>query len=114
MPLLFAYGSLQRPDVQLATFGRYLVGGDDELPQYHLARVPIEDAQVAEEFGAPFFSNAQFDGTDASKLAGTAFEMTDDEIARADGYEARYAYMRVLVRLSSGRTAWVYVHQPTA
>lgn len=112
MPLLFTYGSLQRPDVQLATFGRHLVGGPDELRQYHLARVPINDPRIVEEFGASHFNNARFDGSETSQLAGMAFEMTDDEIAQADGYEARYSYMRVLVRLASGRSAWVYVHQP--
>lgn len=112
MPLLFTYGSLQRPEVQLATFRRHLVGGHDELMQHRLVRVPIDDPRVVEEFGAPYFNNAQFDGADSSRLAGMAFEMTDEELAEADGYEARYSYLRVLVRLASGRTAWVYVHQP--
>jgi hypothetical protein len=112
VPLLFTYGSLQRPEVQLATFGRHLAGGADDLPQYHLARVPIDDPRVIEEFGEPHFNNAQFDGAETSRLAGMAFEMTDAEIAQADGYEARYSYVRVLARLASGRTAWVYVHQP--
>ena len=36
------------------------------------------------------------------------FEITDDELARADEYEVR-EYSRITVELASGRQAWVYV-----
>jgi hypothetical protein len=39
-------------------------------------------------------------------------ELTENELARADEYEAEYGYRRVLVQLKSGREGWVYVHDP--
>ena len=45
MPLIFSYDTLQRPDVQLSTFGRLLHGQRDALPQYELA--------AADSYGQP-------------------------------------------------------------
>ena len=39
MPLLFSYGTLQREDVQLTTFGRRLSGTRDELVGYESSLV---------------------------------------------------------------------------
>ena len=36
MPTVFSYGSLQRPEVQVSTFGRLLDGRPDALPRYEL------------------------------------------------------------------------------
>ena len=41
-------------------------------------------------------------------MAGTVFEVSEDELARADTYEVD-AYRRVAVTLASGLAAWVYV-----
>ena len=34
----------------------------------------------------------------------------DEEIARADAFEAQYNYKRIHVQLASGKEAWCYVH----
>ena len=79
--LLFSYGTLQQPDVQLATFGRHLGGERD----------PVLVAS---------------DRADAA-VDGTVFTITAAELAAADEYEVD-DYSRVLVSLRSGRQAWVY------
>ena len=48
---LFSYGTLQQPEVQLATFGRLLDSRPDQLPGYCLAMLAIDDAQVVATSG---------------------------------------------------------------
>jgi hypothetical protein len=40
------------------------------------------------------------------------FELTDDELASVDEYEAPFRYARIAAMLASGKRAWVYVHAP--
>jgi hypothetical protein len=40
-------------------------------------------------------------------VVGTVFELTADEIARADDYEVD-DYQRVKAKLKSGRSCWIY------
>ena len=88
MPLLFSYGTLQQEEVQLSTFGRKLEGEKDLLLGYEPSLVKIRDGSVQ----------------------GTVFEVTDDELAQADRFEAEFAYTRVTAALASGKEAWVYIH----
>jgi hypothetical protein len=111
MPLLFSYGDLRREPVQLSTFGRRLHGQSDELVGFELSFVPIDDPQLAERLGKTHHDNARANGIETSRVPGMVFEVTDDELARADAFEAAFAYLRVSVALASGREAWVYVHQ---
>ena len=46
MPLLFSYGTLQKEEVQRATFGRPLQGRVDVLVGFELSLVKIEDSQT--------------------------------------------------------------------
>ena len=46
MPLLFSYGTLRDPQVQLDTFGRLLTGEMDELVGFEPSRVKIEDPDL--------------------------------------------------------------------
>jgi gamma-glutamylcyclotransferase (GGCT)/AIG2-like uncharacterized protein YtfP len=110
MPLLFSYGTLQQEDVQRSTFGRLLNGERDQLVGFEPARLKIEDPAIAARMGKTHLDDARYNGNDASRVAGTVFEVTDDELAAADGYEAQYSYRRVSAVLASGRPAWVYVH----
>jgi hypothetical protein len=114
MPLVFSYGSLQQEDVQRSTFGRRLRGHPDELPGFELSSVPITDPRVAAASGATHHANATFNGRPDSRVSGTAFELTDAELAAADRYEEPAAYVRVAVSLASGNQAWVYVHARSA
>jgi gamma-glutamylcyclotransferase (GGCT)/AIG2-like uncharacterized protein YtfP len=110
MPRLFSYGSLQQEEVQLATFGRKLSGEPDLLTGYEPALVRITDPAVAERLKKTHHDNIKNTGDDWSSVQGMAFEVTDDELAKADGYEAAYNYHRIEVTLGSGNTAWVYLH----
>jgi hypothetical protein len=110
MPLLFSYGTLQLEDVQLATFGRTLAGEKDLLVGYEPSLVAIPDPAIAARLKKTHHDNVKKTGDDWSNVQGTAFEVTDAELAQADIYEAEFDYQRVLVGLASGKDAWVYVH----
>jgi len=100
MALLFSYGSLQRAEVQRAAFGRLLEG--------------TQDALVAFEFVPPApgvspHANVIRSSRNDSRVPGTAFEITDAELAAADEYERRDGYVRIAATLASGKSTWVYV-----
>ena len=111
MPVLFSYGTLQDEEVQLKTFGRTLNGEKDLLHGYEPSLVPIEDAAVAERLRRTHHDNITPTGDEWSSVQGTALEVSDEELAKADAFEAEFKYRRVEVALSSGRSAWVYVYQ---
>ncbi|MGN6527443.1 MAG: gamma-glutamylcyclotransferase family protein [Burkholderiaceae bacterium] len=108
MPLLFSYGTLQQDDVQRATFGRLLAGRADALVGWAQAMVAIEDPAVVATSGKTHHPIVRPSGDAADRVPGTAFEVTDAELAAADRYEVA-AYRRVGVTLASGSEAWVYV-----
>jgi hypothetical protein len=105
---LFSYGTLQLESVQLATFGRRLVGSRDALPGHAESLLEISDAAVVATSGKTHHPIARFTGRDADAVAGTVFEVTPEELAQADRYEVS-DYQRVAVTLRSGTRAWVYV-----
>jgi gamma-glutamylcyclotransferase (GGCT)/AIG2-like uncharacterized protein YtfP len=108
MPLLFSYGTLQQENVQLSTFGRLLHGHKDQLVGFEESFVKIEDPQVVATSGKTHHPIVKFNGRDDSRVNGTVFEITNEELANADRYEVA-AYKRVAARLASGKQAWVYV-----
>ena len=114
MPLLFSYGTLQRDDVQLTTFGRRLPGQRDELIGCEPSSVKIDDPDVAATLGTTHHAKVTFTGNEGSRVAGTVFEITDAELARSDRFEAAFAYKRVAATLASGRRTWVYVDARSA
>lgn len=110
MPLLFSYGTLQEEAVQLSTFGRRLSGQSDELLRFERSSVRIDDPQLVATLGRTHHANVTFTGNGDSRVPGTAFEITDAELASADEFEAAFLYKRVAAMLASGQQAWVYVH----
>lgn len=106
--LLFSYGTLQQRGVQLATFGRELSGAFDELVGFQESMVKIESPEVVKTSGKDYHRIVKRTDMVDSRVAGTVFEVTDDELAHADKYEVS-DYKRVSVTLGSGRTAWAYV-----
>lgn len=106
---LFSYGTLQSEAVQLATFGRRLVGEPDTLPGYCLTKLEIQDASVVASVGDKSHLNVQFTGFDSDSVVGIAFRVTRKELEQADIYEATANYKRVSVQLKSGNQAWVYL-----
>ena len=112
MPLLFSYGTLQDEAVQLSTYGRRLDGRRDEIVGFEPCSVPIDDPQVAARLGKTHHANASFTGNRDSRVPGTVFDVTGDELTSSDAYERPFAYARVRAALASGLEAWLYVHQP--
>ena len=107
MPLLFSYGTLRDPAVQRANFGRELAGTDDRVLGFRLDQVEITDARVVELSGLTHHPILVATGDPAHAVAGAVFELTDDDLRRADEYEVD-DYRRVEAPLASGGTAWVY------
>ena len=106
--LLFSYGTLQQRDVQQATFGRELRGTADALVGFGQSMVRIDDPEVVKTSGKTHHPIVRHTGIESDRVAGTVFEITDEELANADKYEVS-DYKRVAAPLASGRTAWVYV-----
>ena len=110
MEKLFAYGTLQSEEVQVATFGRRLEGQPDALPQHRLTRITIEDEDFVTKSGTADHRNLQFTGNNSDVVEGIVFNVTAQELGQADTYEPE-GYERVQVQLRSGTYAWVYVHR---
>ena len=108
MQLLFSYGTLQHPSVQLETFGRLLEGSEDALPGYTMDYAEIRDRRVVELSGLSSHPVVRATGNPLDKVVGRALRITEDELEAADEYEVAL-YRRVAVVLASGKTAWVYV-----
>jgi AIG2-like family. len=106
--LLFTYGTLQHPDVQLDTFGRLLEGEDDVLPGYTIDYAEIEDHRVVDLSGLSVHPIVRATGSPLDKIVGKALWVTEDELEASDEYEVTL-YRRASVVLASGRAAWVYV-----
>ncbi len=106
--LLFTYGTLQLPEVQLDTFGRLLEGESDVLPGFTVDYVDIEDPRVKTVSGHDVHPILRSTGNPRDKVVGVAMRIREDELDAADEYEVEL-YRRVSVPLASGRQAWVYV-----
>jgi hypothetical protein len=111
MPLLFSYGTLQQPAVQMSTFGRLLQGHPDELVGFEQGLLKIEDPEFVAPSGKSHHAIVRFNGNNDSRVSGTVFEISDSELARADQYEPA-GYKRISATLASGRQAWVYAGAP--
>ena len=108
MPLLFAYGTLQQADVQLALFGRRLEGRRDALPGYLVSPLEITDPAVIATSGSALHTVARETGDPLDEVPGTALDVTEAELEAADAYEVSDV-RRVTARLVSGVAAFVYV-----
>ena len=111
MVALFSYGTLQQREVQLATFGRELVGTPDTLGGHRLTSLAITDANVVKVSGKAVHTIAAPTGDPDDRVEGTLFELTPAELESSDRYEVD-AYARVEVTLESGRRAWAYLGSP--
>ena len=108
MPLLFSYGTLQREDIQLLVFGRSLQGRRDELVGFESSPITLEEPRLVAQTGTSDHVIVKFNGSVDSRVAGTVFEITDEDLAKSDRYEVD-PYVRIQTLLASGRHAWVYV-----
>ena len=107
--LLFSYGTLQNVEVQLETFRRKLVGYDDALLGYQLEMVEIKDEAVVALSGETHQPIAILACNTTDEIPGMVFEITAEELAQSDKYEVD-EYQRIMGKLKSGKSAWVYVN----
>ena len=107
MELLFSYGTLQQENVQIANFGRVLVGSSDSLLCYRIEQLKITNARVLQESGKEFHPILKYTGNPEDNVTGAVFELTAAEITCADDYEVE-GYKRVRAKLKSGRSCWIY------
>jgi uridine kinase len=105
---LFSYGTLQQPQVQRSSFGRLLDGTPDTLPGHRQDLVTITDPDVIAASGSNRHPIVRPTAEPANVVEGTVFTITTGELAAADHYEVD-DYRRVLVNLTSGTEAWVYL-----
>lgn len=105
---VFSYGNLQRPDVQLDTFGRLLASEPDVLPGYTVDYAEIEDPRGVEYTAPTVHPIVRPTGRPLDKVLGKVVWLTEDELDAADEYEDTL-YRRSSVVLASGRRAWLYV-----
>jgi len=107
--LLFSYGTLRQPEVQLATFGRELDGRPDAIVGFELDFVTITDPHVIATSDSDRHPILRSSDRDDAAVDGTVFAITDSELLAADDYEVD-DYRRISVPLRSGQDAWVYVY----
>ncbi len=107
MEKLFSYGTLQLENVQMETFGRNLTGSKDVLLGYVLSEVKIRDQEVIRKSGMEFHPILKYTGNREDEVEGTVFEITREELLKADEYEVE-EYARTLADFKSGIQAWIY------
>jgi len=105
---LFSYGTLQLENVQLASFGRRLVGRPDTMTGFRKEMVEITDPDVLATSGERYHPVVVASSDPADAITGTVFLITEKELSAADAYEVA-DYKRIEPVLASGTRAWVYV-----
>ena len=108
MAKLFSYGTLQLENVQKDTFKRLLIGSKDALVKYTVSKIKITDPKVIKSSGTDMHPILKYTGNDSDIVEGTLFELTDEELLKADGYEVD-DYKRDTVIFKSGKTGFVYL-----
>ena len=86
MEKLFSYGTLQLENVQRDTFGRLLSGNKDILEKYIISKIKITDPKVIESSGTDIHPILEYTGNEADFVEGILFELTDEELIKADDY----------------------------
>ncbi|MBO9690609.1 gamma-glutamylcyclotransferase family protein [Chryseobacterium sp.] len=108
MPYLFSYGTLQKEQVQLETFGRLLEGQKDILSGYKINMLEITDPEVLRKSGQKYHPVLQFSGNKDDQIEGMLFDVSETEILQADEYEVD-DYKRIETIFKSGKKGFIYV-----
>lgn len=101
---VFAYGALQRPEVQLDILGRRVAGEPDALPGFRLEWRDAADPTSA----SPARPVIRRTGDARDRVFGTVLPLTIAELDAVDEYELA-RYRRISVQLAGGIRAWTYV-----
>ncbi len=110
MPFLFSYGTLQKEQVQIETFGRLLLGKKDKLIGYRLGYVEITDPEVLRKSGQKYHPILKFSADKKDMVQGVLFEVTEEEILLADEYEVD-DYQRIETTFESGAKGFIYIEK---
>ncbi len=105
---LFSYGTLQKEQVQIETFGRLLQGEKDVLTGYKLKMLEITDPEVLRKSSQKYHPILEFSGNTDDEVEGVLFEVTEKEILQADEYEVD-DYQRIETVFKSGKKGFIYV-----
>lgn len=108
MEYLFSYGTLQEERIQLKLYGRILKGEKDVLPGYSINLVENKSYNAQPGMDEKFHRLAVMSNNHKDGIAGTLFEMSEEELVRTDEYEPD-GYKRISATLLSGKPCWVYV-----
>ncbi|MBD8080966.1 gamma-glutamylcyclotransferase family protein [Chryseobacterium caseinilyticum] len=108
MPNLFSYGTLQKEQVQLETFGRILRGEKDIVVGYQLKMLEIKDPEVLRKSNQKYHPILEFSGNSADEVEGVLFQVSDEEILHADEYEVD-DYKRIETVFKSEKKGFIYV-----
>jgi hypothetical protein len=108
MPNLFSYGTLQKEQVQIETFGRILKGEKDILTGFKIETLEITDPEVLRKSKQKYHPILVFSGNPEDEVEGVLFEVTDEEILQADEYEVD-DYKRIETVFKSGKSGFIYV-----
>jgi gamma-glutamylcyclotransferase (GGCT)/AIG2-like uncharacterized protein YtfP len=104
--LLFSYGTLRQPEVQVALFGRLVEGTPDAMLAQRQRMIEITDPDVIAKSGMRWHPMVEPSDNPADAVEGLVFRITEADLASADAYEVDY--VRRPVQLRSGATAFVY------
>lgn len=107
---LFSYGTLRYEEVQLQTFGRKLDGFPDTLCGYKIDLLKISNPDVIRKSGEAFHPVIRHTANENDEVEGIVFDISEEELLNADQYE-KADYVRISVKLKSGKEAWVYISQ---
>ncbi|RSS35078.1 hypothetical protein EF912_36440 [Streptomyces sp. WAC07061] len=103
---LFSFGTLMDPKVQTALFGQVVPSRPASLAGYATRSLKITDPDVIAASGLDV--HLILERRIGGVVDGVVLELTDEQLAAADGYEVDdYARRRVL--LASGESAWAYL-----
>ena len=108
MAKLFSYGTLQLENVQRDTFKKLLFGSKDELVKYTVSKIKITDPKVIKSSGTDMHPILKYTGNESDVVEGTLFELSEEELMKADKYEVD-DYKRSSVIFKSGKTGFVYL-----
>jgi gamma-glutamylcyclotransferase (GGCT)/AIG2-like uncharacterized protein YtfP len=105
---LFSYGTLQKQEVQWKLYGRYLSGEKDVLNGYKTSAIQVKDLTFLAKGEAATQQTLHISDDKTNAVAGTIFELTQDELLQTDAYEPEN-YKRIKMKFASGKEAWVYL-----
>ncbi|MEY8019252.1 DUF4286 family protein [Muriicola sp. SD30] len=97
---LFAYGTLQDPEVQKMVFSRGLKGQEDYLKSHSISAGKV----------GGLYPTIQKSADQNDRVDGVVYIISQEELQLVDAYEGG-AYQRKEVILASGIRAWVYTEK---